>query len=275
MAVNWSAPGNNGGSAITGYTVTLTGGGYNQTKNLGVTTSTTFDSVPYGVSMTASVAAKNSAGTGAAASGSGTSGGVAAPVSVSASALSTSSVRVTFSLSRQIPGTACSVLLNGTPHAVGCTGGDIGGLAMATTYSVVARASGPSGTHDASGGNVQTHLPPAPVANNDGGAAIGSFLWNAGDNTRKCATFPLNTPSILSNDTGTGISAEFVQQNMGNTPGGSELTGFNGATGKFTLCMTRAGANNIGSFVLTYRVVDQYGRRSNNATATVFLVVNN
>ncbi len=120
---------------------------------------------------------------------------------------------------------------------------------------------------------VTTVLPAAPVANNDSGASVGSFRWNAGDTTRKCSNFPLNVSSLLSNDTGTQISAQFVQQNMSNTSGGSELTSFS-SNGTFSLCMTRSGATNIGSFVVTYRVVDAYGRLSGTATATVFLVVN-
>lgn len=60
--VTWTPPTFNGGSAITGYVVTVSPGG--ATKSVGVTTSTTITGLQNGTPYTFTVAARNAAGTG-------------------------------------------------------------------------------------------------------------------------------------------------------------------------------------------------------------------
>jgi hypothetical protein len=264
VQVAWQAPASDGGAAITAYSVTLTGSGYNQTKSTGTTTSAMFDSVPYGISVTASIKATNSKGTGAAASKTATSGVAAKPTNVVASAVSRSSISVSFSLTRSIPGTTCSVLLNNTPFAVPCSGGTISGLSFGTTYSVVARATGPSNTQDTSGPSVATLANQAPIAyDHSSGRTLNSS--HTAQNPL-CWTFE-TTPSLgLKLYASDPESDSFSVVQVRGTGGWGGVTNYSvRANGIVDICATYSAIsfNNPGattrSFQIYYRLQDAYG----------------
>ncbi|MEI6403887.1 MAG: LamG domain-containing protein [Actinomycetota bacterium] len=160
VAATWSAPLTSVGNPITSYTATASATGWSQTRTVTGATNATFDNVPYAAAVTVTVTASDGVRASVPVSATITSGDAARPVSIAASTVDTSTVSVTFGLTRSIAGTSCSVFLNGSPFGIGCTGGNIGGLSAGTTYAVTVRASGPSGTYDVAGPNVSTASPP-------------------------------------------------------------------------------------------------------------------
>lgn len=202
---------------------------------------------------------------------SGSSSSTAKPQNIVATALSSSSVRVTFSLSSSIPGTTCQLVVKKASVVVatisnGCTEGTFVGLTPSTTYVVLVRAIGPSSAfvEEASSDPVTTKSPNAvPVAVKE----RLSFTFATGDPIRKqkCATI-----NILVNDydpDGGALTAEVlgVLNFTPSPPNGSYYT--LSADGTFTMCVHRgvlAGANGASDFILTtlevfYKVKDDEG----------------
>jgi hypothetical protein len=163
----WSAPSTSVGSPINTYTAVASAPGWvGQTRTVSGATTATFDNVPYLSSITVQVVGSDGVRSSIPVMSTITSGDSARPTNISTGTVDTSTVAVNFSLTRSIGGTTCSVYLNGSPQSIGCTGGNIGGLAAGTTYSVTVRASGPSGTYDVAGPNVSTATPPpTPTVN--------------------------------------------------------------------------------------------------------------
>lgn len=165
--VLWQAPGDDGGSAVTGYTVTGSPDGSCVTT----ATTCTISGLRPGATYSFSVVAANSFGSGTAATSGGhiTAAGPAAPV---ATALSFGETSVMVSWEAGSGGLAVEKFVaTATPGGATCetTGSrcSIGGLTPGTAYSVTVAAVGPAGTQNAaaavSGATTAVVLPTPPA----------------------------------------------------------------------------------------------------------------
>ncbi|MDQ1444150.1 MAG: hypothetical protein QOI20_614 [Acidimicrobiaceae bacterium] len=158
LDVVWTAPSDTGGSAITGYTVTAVpqGGGTTKTKSVGVTLSTTIDTLVNGTTYDVTVKATNTNGSGP------DSAAVAGTPSTVPGAPTLNTVTPgnhTLNLAWTAPNNGGSALtgykLSATPQgggsavtgtaAGGATTGSIVGLVNGTTYDVTVTATNANG----------------------------------------------------------------------------------------------------------------------------------
>lgn len=189
----WTAPTVNGGSAVTGYTVTLTPGtGTAVSKAVAAdVTTATFPNLVRGESYVATVVATNAVGTSAASAGSAAvqiaAVAPSTPAAPTATAASQSSINVGWVApvngGSAITGYTVSVSQGGSvvttqDFGATATSGTISGLSTATAYSVSVSATNAVGTSELSSATSVTTLASAPdaVAKPTVSAASGSAI---------------------------------------------------------------------------------------------------
>ncbi len=256
--VTWTAPSNNGGSPITGYTITPYIGTEAQTPTTvngsPPATGTTITSLTVGTTYTFTVTATNAVGNGPASEQSNAITSTAAPSAPSGvtAAAGNASANVTWSapssnggspitsytITPYIGATAqTATTITGTPPATGTT---ITGLTNGTTYTFTVTATntngnGPASEHSAAATPSTTPSTPTGVAAAAGNASA-TVTWTApSSNGGSAITSYTVTPYI-------GSEAQTATTITGTPPAtGTTITGLtNGTTYTFTVTATNA-----------------------------------
>ena len=238
--VTWTAPSANGGSAITGYTVTASPGG--KTATAGTTTSATVTGLTNGTSYTFTVKATNAAGTGAASAASKAvtpSGPPGAPTGVTATAgngqatvswtapAATGGGAITSYKVTASPGTATATatgtatsatvtgLTNGTSYTFTVTATTAGGAGPASAPSSAVTPEGPPGAPTAvtaTAGNGQATVSwTAPSTN--GGSPITGYTVTASDGTTATASAASTSATMTGLTNGTSYTFTVTASN--------------------------------------------------------------
>jgi Fibronectin type III domain len=175
VSATWS-PGADNGRAITGYQVTANGA-----KAQTVTgTSVTLTGFADGAAVSIAVAAVNEAGAGPTASASATT---LKPPALTAQQASASyvSIDVPFTTNGYGGATKCTISLNGGPAStIGCSGGTVANLALATKYSYTVTATNNAGSDTFTGSQTTKTLSGAVICNDPtycGPTASGGGIW--------------------------------------------------------------------------------------------------
>nr|WP_243848911.1 fibronectin type III domain-containing protein [Lysinibacter cavernae] len=178
VKVDWTAPAENGGSAITGYTVTLTAADQSVlTKLVAAGTNTaTFDDLSLGQTYTATVVATNAAGNSPASAASNSvtvpATAPAAPAKPTVTAAGPTSLNVAWAAPANngaaITGYTVTVAQGGStvtsvPVEAANTTVTVDGLSVATEYSVTVTATNAAGTSAASAAASASTLATAPA----------------------------------------------------------------------------------------------------------------
>ncbi len=243
--VSWSAPVNDGGSPITGYTVTSSPGSFQCTAT--TTTSCTVNGLTNGTSYTFTVTATNSVGTGAASNSStgvipttvpdaptqvtATPGNASATVSWSAPANDGGSPVTGYTVTSS-PGsfqctatttTSCTVngLTNGTSYTftVTATNADGTGAASNPSTGVIPQAGAPGAPTGvtAVAGNASAAVSWTPPTN-DGGSSITGYTVTSTPASAGCtATAPATTCTVSGLTNGTSYTFQVTATNGSGT----------------------------------------------------------